>query len=288
MKNPSLKVLATPIGNLEDLSPRAKTALAEADLIACEDTRVTGKLLSVLGIEKKPFVSYFDQVEKKKAASIVDRLVAENLNLVLVSDAGTPCISDPGYHLVAEARSRGIEVSPIPGPTAAMALLSVSGLPCHRFMFIGFLPPKANARQKEVESWTSALGSIILYESPRRVLATIQLIEEIHPEALVCIGREITKLYEEIRSFSVKEAAIWLQAHSNLKGEFAIVVNLPEKILQEDDVKGNLRADVIAGFRAGKSLKDLLKEMKDSGLSRSDLYGFLLEVKNSMKEELGE
>lgn len=192
----TLYVVATPIGNLEDLSERARRVLAEVDRIAAEDTRHTGRLLAHLGIEK-PLTSYHDAVERRKAPALVEDLLGGR-SIALVSDAGTPLISDPGYRLVRAAIDAGVAVVPVPGPNAAIALLSVSGLPTDRFVFEGFLPAKPGKRRKRLELLRDEERTIVFYESPHHVVRTLAEIEAVFGEREVVVGREITKRFEEI------------------------------------------------------------------------------------------
>ena len=194
----SLYLVATPIGNLEDLSPRAARILGEVDTVAAEDTRHTRKLLSACGIEVKSLLAYHEHNEKKQALALADLLDAGK-SLALVTDAGTPGISDPGYRLVSEAVARGHQVVPIPGPNAAVALLAASGLPTDRFVFAGFIPQKEGARRKFFEDLIAERGTILLHESPNRLEKTLKAIAEVlGGERQLVIGRELTKLHEEI------------------------------------------------------------------------------------------
>jgi 16S rRNA (cytidine1402-2'-O)-methyltransferase len=215
-------LVATPIGNLSDLSPRAREVLDQCDLIACEDTRVTKKLLDAFGISK-PLVSYREENEKKKTVELADAL-QEGTSLALVSDAGYPGISDPGFRLVRECRIRDIPVVPIPGPNAAITVLAASGLPTHQFLFIGFLPKKSSGARKALDEWKDFGGSLILYESKYRIEKTLTLIEEVlGADRCLCLAREVTKLHE---SFLVGPVAEIIKRNltSSSKGEFTLVV----------------------------------------------------------------
>jgi 16S rRNA (cytidine1402-2'-O)-methyltransferase len=223
-----LYVVATPIGNLEDLSPRAARVLAEVDRIAAEDTRRTVNLLRHLGIEK-PVTSYYDAVESRKAPALVEEILGGR-NLALVSDAGTPLVSDPGYRLVRAAIEAGIRVVPIPGPTALATLLAVSGLPCERFVFEGFLPAKPGKRRKRLEALRDETRTIVVYESPHHVLRTLAEIEEILGDRAVVVGRELTKLHEEIVRGRVAEVRARLEGKPT-RGEYALAIGGAE----EDD-----------------------------------------------------
>ena len=191
-----LYVVATPIGNLEDITERALRILREVDEIAAEDTRRTGRLLHHFGIDK-PLLSYHDRTERRKAPVLVEKIL-QGRNLALVSDAGTPLISDPGYRLVRAAVDAGIRVVPVPGPSAATTLLSVSGLPSDRFVFEGFLPIKKGRRRERLERLREEKRTVILYESPHHIERSLAEIEEILGDREIVVGRELTKVFEEI------------------------------------------------------------------------------------------
>jgi 16S rRNA (cytidine1402-2'-O)-methyltransferase len=192
----TLYVVATPIGNLEDVSERALRTLREVDRIAAEDTRRTGKLLAHYGIDK-PMTSYHDAAERQKAPELVAALRG-GATIALVSDAGTPLVSDPGYRLVRAALDAGVPVVPIPGASAATALLSVTGFAVDRFVFEGFLPQREGRRRRRLEALRAEPRTIVLYESPHHVLRTLGEIEEILGDREAVVGRELTKLFEEI------------------------------------------------------------------------------------------
>ena len=218
----SLYIVATPLGNLADITERAIAILEKVSLIACEDTRVSGKLLSKLGIENRT-VSYHENNERKMAPRLAEEL-AGGKSIALVSDAGTPGLSDPGFRLTRECRKQGIPVVPVPGPCAAIALLSVSGLPSDRFLFIGFLPPKSAARRRFLESYKDLDHSIIIYESCHRVEKLFsEMLEILGPDRFICIGREITKRFESISTKRLGEMAPVFE-RSSKKGEFTIVI----------------------------------------------------------------
>lgn len=191
----TLFVVATPIGNLGDISARAIQILQQADLIACEDTRQTIKLLNHLGI-RKPLASYHQFNEEKRAEELARKIEA-GANIALVSDAGTPAVSDPGYRLVHVCRQQGTPVVAIPGPNAAVAALSASGLPSDEFMFVGFLPSKKNARRGKLNALRNISCTLIFYEAPHRIAATLQDLQEVLGDREACVAREITKIHEE-------------------------------------------------------------------------------------------
>ena len=219
-----LTLVGAPIGNLGDISSRAIEALRSADVIACEDTRVTGKLLSKLGIEKKaPFISYREENEKQLAHTIAER-VAAGEQIVLISDAGMPAVSDPGFRLVRECRRRGLQVTAAPGLTAATTALALSGLPSDGFLYIGFLPPKSAARKRFFEAKAQFEYTIILYESCHRIGKFMNdLVEVLGPDRCVSVARELTKLHESIHTGPAGQVRKKVAAASQ-KGEFVICI----------------------------------------------------------------
>lgn len=283
----TLYVVATPIGNLEDLSPRAKRILSEVDIIAAEDTRESQKLLSLMGIKPKKMISYHDHNETIRSQELLGPLL-QGQSLALVSDAGTPGISDPGYRLVALAHQHRIPVVPIPGPSALSTLISAAGLPSNRFMFVGFLPTKSGARDQEISSWnelTLKQGmSLIFYESTRRLEKTLNALAQIHPHCHISIGRELTKFHEEVFTAPISESAVWLASHATLKGEVAVMVALPKKdglgIGSDPEKLETLIQNAQKEFLNGVSLKSLLQKYKDIGLKRTELYALLLKAKD--------
>ena len=217
----TLFVVATPIGNLQDVTLRALETLKRVDLIACEDTRQTGKLLAHHGI-KRPLTSLHDHNEFAKAPELVNRLRAGEA-VALVSDAGTPLINDPGWRLVRGAIDAGIAVTWIPGAMALIGALVLSGLPTDRFVFEGFLPAKPTARRKRLEALKSEERTVVCYESSHRLLRTLHDLEELFGEAQIACARELTKMFEEIRRGTARE----LRAHFEQRaprGEFALVL----------------------------------------------------------------
>jgi 16S rRNA (cytidine1402-2'-O)-methyltransferase len=280
-KQPVIYVVATPIGNLDDLTLRAARVLGEVDVVAAEDTRNTARLLAHLGITGKRLVAYHDHVEAERSEALVTELVERGLALALVSDAGTPLISDPGYRLVAAARARGVTVHPIPGPSALTALASSAGLPTDRLLFVGFLPTRAGARTAEMELWAAAQASVVFFESTRRLARTLGEIQALYPTAQVAVGRELTKLYEEIVTGSIDDALAWVRSRATLKGEATVMIAPPRA---GDDASGaldlaKLRKEAARAFARGATLKDLLKTYRDVGLKRPELYRLLLEAK---------
>ncbi len=217
-----LLVVATPLGNLGDLTTRAREAIAGCDAVACEDTRVTGGLLRHLDVSK-PMLAYHEHNEKEVAVAIADR-VAAGAVIALITDAGTPGISDPGFRVTRECRRRGLTVSPLPGPCAIVALLSASGLPTNAFRFVGFLPPKSAARRRFLEEVRADAETVVLHESCHRIGDFLdEMLELLGPDRVVCVGRELTKLHETIRTAALKDLVPALKAGS-LKGEFTVAI----------------------------------------------------------------
>jgi 16S rRNA (cytidine1402-2'-O)-methyltransferase len=217
-----LLIVATPIGNLDDLSARAQAAFAEADLIACEDTRHTGRLLAHLGI-KKPLVSLHEHNERQRLPRLLADL-QEGKVIAMASDAGTPLLSDPGFLLVREAAALGIRIEPIPGPSALLAALVASGLPPYPFTFAGFPPPKSGKRRTFYKEWAGLGHTLILFESPHRLLASLEDALTVFGDRPAAVARELTKLHEEILRGPLSEILAALRGRTALKGEFVVVI----------------------------------------------------------------
>ena len=217
----TLHVVATPIGNLQDITLRALETLKAVDVIACEDTRKTGKLLSHHGI-RRPMVSVHDHNERARTPELIARLRGGE-SVALVSDGGTPLISDPGWRLVHEAIAAQIPVTWVPGPTALVGGLVLSGLPAERFVFEGFLPPKRGARRKRLEALKEEERTVVLYESPHRLLKTLKEVREVLGDIPVACARELTKMFEEVRRGAVSEVIEHFERHAP-RGEFVLVL----------------------------------------------------------------
>jgi 16S rRNA (cytidine1402-2'-O)-methyltransferase len=216
-----LYLVSTPIGNLEDITLRAIKVLRAADLIAAEDTRRARPLLARYRI-KAPLTSFFEHNELAKAGALMKRL-HNNQTIAVISEAGTPGVSDPGFRLIRQAIEQGIEVIPIPGPSAHVAALVCSGLPTDSFHFFGFLPPKGAKRKKRLEEITALRGTIILYEAPHRLLRTLLDIKESCGDRQICVAREMTKTYEEVIRGTITEALERLQG-KKIRGEITLVL----------------------------------------------------------------
>ena len=236
---PGLYIVATPIGNLSDLSPRAAETLANADLIAVEDSRVTAKLLRHIGV-KRPMTPYHDHNAEAVRPGLIARMASEAV--ALVSDAGTPLISDPGYKLVRDARAAGVPVITTPGPSAAIAALTLAGLPTDRFAFFGFLPAKSGARAAVIAEAAAFRGTLIFYESGPRLAAMLEALRDGLGDRAAAIVREITKKFEETVAGSLSELAA-RYAEAPPKGEIVIVVGPPSEPAEADaaDVEEAIR-----------------------------------------------
>ena len=217
-----LYLVATPIGNLEDMTLRAIRVLKECDIVAAEDTRRTGQLLKHFEISK-PLLSYFQFNEAKRSEEILQRL-QRGEKVALVTDAGTPGISDPGERVVKAAIAAGFKVEPIPGPCALVAGLTASGLPCDEFHFVGFLPHKSGQRRNQLEKLKTVPGTLVFYESPYRVIKMLEELADIFPERQVVLAREITKKFEEFLRGNARDLLTQLQQRS-IKGEFVVMVS---------------------------------------------------------------
>ncbi|AYV20960.1 MULTISPECIES: 16S rRNA (cytidine(1402)-2'-O)-methyltransferase [Vibrio] len=225
IEQPTLFIVPTPIGNLGDITQRALDVLNSVDIIAAEDTRHTGKLLSHFNIQTRTFALH-DHNEQQKAQVLVDKLLAGE-SIALVSDAGTPLISDPGYHLVSQCRQAGVKVVPLPGACAVITALSASGLPSDRFSFEGFLPAKSKGRKDKFMEIAKAERTCIFYESPHRITESLaDMLEVLGPEREVVLARELTKTYETIQGLPLGELVEWIEEDENRKrGEMVLLIH---------------------------------------------------------------
>ncbi len=274
-KRGALLLVATPIGNLSDMTLRALDALREADSIACEDSRVTGKLLRKYGIDTKRVVYH-----EHNAARMRPRLLREltaGKTIALVSDAGTPLVSDPGYKLVRDVIAADIPLTVLPGPSAVIAALVLSGLPPDRFFFGGFLPVKTEARRGEIERVADLAATLLFFESPRRLAATLRQLVDILGERDAAVIREATKLYEDVRRGSLEElAALYTQAGPP-KGEIVLAIGPPAataKRLSDDALRDRLKLALGEG-----SLRDATNAVAlETGCARRKVYALALEL----------
>ncbi len=278
MKN-GLYIVATPIGNLSDISPRAVETLKAADVIACEDSRVTKKLFSLLGISlQKTFIVLHDHNENEQAQKIID-LIQSGKSVAQVSDAGSPLISDPGYKLIKNCREAGVYITTLPGCCALISALQLSGLPTNRFMFVGFIPNKDKARFDLFKKYQNFDSTLIFYETAPRIVKTLTAAAEVFGNREMAVAREISKVYEECLTGTAEE----LIAHFNAnepKGEMVFMVApAEEENLPEIDVETLLKEKL-----ATASLKTAVKELVETyGLNKNEVYDLALKVKNGQK-----
>ncbi len=280
-----LIVCATPIGNLGDASPRLARALAEADVVACEDTRQTRKLLTHLGVRAR-LLSYHEANEQVRAARLVER-VAAGERVVLVSDAGMPAVSDPGHDLIGACLARGFEVEVVPGPSAVLAALVVSGLPTDRFCFEGFLPRRPSARARHLAELTGERRTMVFFEAPHRVLATLDaMIESFGPGRACALARELTKVHEQVIRGTLAEVRERLAGQGE-RGEITLVVaGAPGDVQADQDAGAAAEADLVAAVaqlvEAGASTRDAVSEVaRASGRSRRALYQAVLDARSA-------
>lgn len=275
MERGILYVVATPIGNLEDITLRAIRILKECDLIAAEDTRRTKKLLSAYDIET-PLTSLYDQNEAKKSASLISKMESGK-KIAYVSDAGTPAISDPGYILVREAVAHSIDVVPIPGPSAVIASLSVSGLPTDSFVFYAFLPSRSGKRKQFLESISREGRTMVFYESPNRLISSLHDIHTILGDRKVVIFRELTKIYEEAFRGSVSTVLDSLRERK-IKGEITLLIAGAEKSAPEfspKKIRERFKALRMDATLSTRDIVDVIAE--EMGLPRKEVYRVALQ-----------
>jgi len=263
---PILYVVATPIGNLEDISQRALRTLREVKFIAAEDTRKTRRLLTTYDI-KTPMTSYHEHNKRTKLDYILGCL--GDGDVALVSEAGTPGMSDPGYELIVAANQRGIPVVPIPGPSAVITALVISGLPTDRFTYIGFLPRKANARQRLLQSVAYEYGTIVILESPHRLLAALNDILLILGDRKVAVCRELTKIHEEVFRGTISQA---IKHFTEPRGEFTLVIE-GKREKDKPQLTEDIERQLYYMYRSGVTAKEATAKVAgETGLSRKELY----------------
>jgi 16S rRNA (cytidine1402-2'-O)-methyltransferase len=282
MKCGTLYIVATPIGNLEDITFRAVRTLKEVDLIAAEDTRHSRKLLSHFGISR-PLTSYFDHNKEFKGNYLLGKL-SEGLSVALISDAGTPCISDPGYQLVRDAAAAGVRVVPIPGPSAAIAALAASGLPTNRFTFEGFLPNRQGKRRERLAHLKDEDDVLIFYESPNRLSASLSDMVAILGDREAVVARELTKIYEEFVRGPLSRVAKKF-GEGKVRGEVVILV---APAAEQEEIDGPSVSSILQGLLASGdiSLKDAVKRVAlETGLPRGEVYDEALKLKAGLPDE---
>ena len=277
----TLYIVATPLGNLEDISQRALRILREVDVIACEDTRRTRVLLSFFGIKTRT-VSYHEHNERARAEQLCDQMESGK-NVALVSDAGTPLLSDPGFRIVQAAIEREIPVVPIPGATAFVAALVASGLPSDQFFFAGFLPARANARRAKLEELRAVPGTLVFYEAPHRIAATLKAALEVLGNRRAVVARELTKLHEEIARGTLLELTKKFSNDAPPRGEIVLVISgaADDPIGGGESSPGNLVERVSELESGGWDAKTALKQAaREFGMKRAEAYRLLVAQKN--------
>ena len=272
----TLYLVATPIGNLQDLSPRAAAVLGGADFIAAEDTRVTMKLLRHLAL-KKPMVSYHEHNRAAAGQAVLDRLLAGE-DCALVTDAGTPAISDPGEDIVRLCAENGVAVQAIPGCCALISALAVSGLPTGRFVFEGFLPVNRAERRERLQGLLGEERTILFYEAPHRLRATLADLLEAFGDRRAALCRELTKLHEDVMRTTLSQAAAWYEANEP-RGEYVLVLAGAEPAAENAVDLSQGVAMVLERRERGERMKDAVRQVAaDTGLSRNELYDAALQA----------
>lgn len=278
----SLYIVATPIGNLDDITLRAIETLKKADIIAAEDTRHSQRLMNQLGVTAR-LMALHEHNEREKSQALIDK-VKEGKSIALVSDAGTPLISDPGYFLVKLAREQGVNVVPIPGVSAVVTALSVSGLPSDRFVFEGFLPAKQGAKAKRLEVFLYESRTVIFYESPHRILDTLKVMIDVYgADRYLVVARELTKTFETIKGGSLSDLYEWAAADANQqKGEFVLllegVADSPEASVADQDKMLALLMSEMPIKKASKIVAELV------GGNKKSLYQRALEIQGRIEK----
>lgn len=268
----TLYLVATPIGNLEDISPRGVRILREAILIAAEDTRHTGTLLKHFDI-KTPLTSYWEHNKLNKLDFILEKL--SQGDVALVSDAGTPTINDPGYELVQAALASNFDVRPVPGPSAPIAALTVSGLPTDSFLYLGYLPHKSSERRKSVTQIANLHYTLIFLESPHRIVDSLEDILSVLGNRRICVAREMTKLYEEYWRGQVSGAIEYFKS-KDPRGEFTLVIEGQKTADRGRWTEEELLKAIKKELKAGKSAKEISTELAElSGLNKKEVYAMV-------------
>jgi len=280
MNTGTLYLVATPIGNLEDISLRALRILKEVDLIACEDTRRTARLLSHYGIST-PRESHHEHNEVAHTPRLVE-ILRSGRNIALVTDAGMPLISDPGYPLVSACRKEGIRVVSVPGPSAVSTALAGSGLPADSFHFGGFLPPRAEARRRRLRELSTIPATLVLFEAPHRILLSLEDMVELLGERKACLARELTKIHEEWLHGTLTEILRILRSRASVQGEITLVIDrgqpAPEVATWPESIGEHLEEEM---GRTGCARNEALKSVaRQRGISRKEAYRLLLEEKS--------
>lgn len=281
---PGLYLVATPIGNLGDVTLRALETLASADLVYCEDTRITSRLLNRYGIAK-PLKPYHDHNAAKVRPALLDALRG-GASVALLSDAGTPLVSDPGYKLVLAATSENIHVDMIPGPSAPLAALTLSGLPVDRFLFAGFLPSRRTEKQRVLQELESVPATLIFFEAPARISETMELIRAVLGNRRVALARELTKLHQEILRGSAEDLIALVASRGRLKGEITVVVEPPSAEKKADPAEIDAALDAALELHSPAKAASLLA--RKFAIPRQDLYDLAVGRKMSRRDKADE
>jgi len=268
----TLYLVATPLGNLEDMSPRAVRILREASLIAAEDTRHTGKLLKYFEIDTQ-LTSYFEHNKLNKLDFILEKLATGDV--ALVSDAGTPAINDPGYELVKAALASNFDVRPVPGPSAPISALAVSGLPTDSFLYLGYLPNKTSERHKRLQEVESQPYTLIFFESPHRIIESLEDILSVLGDRRICVAREMTKMFEEYWRGTLSGAVEYFKSQP-VRGEFTLVIAGKEKFSDDKWTEEQLSAAIDRELLSEKSAKEIsIALAEQSGWNKKEVYALI-------------
>lgn len=274
---PAIYLVATPIGNLGDITIRALETLAAADVVACEDTRVTRVLLERYGIRRR-MIAYHEHNETEAAARLV-AMVQDGKSVALASDAGTPLVSDPGYRVVQEAIRQGVRVMPVPGASAVLSALTVAGLPTDAFLFAGFLPTKAGQKKARLEELARVPATLVFYESPRRTADTLALMAEVLGNRHAVVARELTKTFEEVRRGTLPDLAAHYASAGDPKGEVVLcVAPASDTVGHSEEDTDQLLLELAAEMPAAKAAGEAARM---TGRKKSELYQRLLELKSN-------
>ena len=273
-------MVSTPVGNVEDVTRRALRVLEEVDVVLAEDTRDSGRLLTMLGVKAR-LRAYHDHTSDESRERIVKEL-REGLTMALISDAGTPTLSDPGYSLIRDARAAGVAVVPVPGASALLAFLAAAGLPTDRFQFVGFAPRRGGARAKAVAEWLRYSGTTVCYESPHRVVDLLRAVADVAPSTSVVLGRELTKRFEEFVCGDAREVLAALVDRESVKGEIVVGLVGAASVTSDDEVDGWIRALLAAGLRTKVASRVVADRL---GVSKSDVYQRALRLEREGEED---
>ena len=277
-----LILVSTPIGNLSDISKRAIETLNNADIIACEDTRTSAQLFTLLGVKAKKLIPYHEHNADSARPKIIEFL-KQGLTIALVSDAGTPLISDPGYRLVRDCRQNNIPVSTVPGANAVLSALQLSGLPSDAFLFAGFLPNKKTARRSSLQTHKNVAATLIFYETANRLIDSLNDVLEILGNREMAVVREITKKFEETKTGQVKDLISYYMDEGNPKGELVLVISRSNEENQEtDDVETLIRKTLKTC--SARDTADLVA--KATGIHKKEIYKKVLDIQNAEKKEV--